>query len=68
MWPDEFSDSTGHLAEILVECIAGLKLCAVDQQRPRPAQLVAVFVEIAEQRQASVLESSGAVLVLPMEP
>ena len=51
---DDFTAETldfvgGHLAEIVVQGIAGFKLFAVDQQRARPGKRIAVFVEVAEQ-------------------
>src|SRR5450756_264925 len=57
-----------HGAEALVQCIAGFELLAVDQQGPRPPELIAVFVEVTEQRQAAVLKGRRTVLVLPVEP
>ena len=57
----------GHGAEVVVQRIAGFELLAVDQQRVRPRERVAVFVEIAEQRQPAILQLDGAVLVLPVE-
>src|SRR5258707_3172 len=54
----------GHAAEIVVECIAGFELFAVDEQRVWAWERVARrFVEIAEQLEASVLKRSGAVLI-----
>ena len=57
-----------HAAEVIVERIARFELLAVDEQRVRARERVAGgFVEIAEQCEASVLQRSGAVLVLAME-
>ena len=48
-----------HVAEIVVERIAGFELLAVDQQRVRARQRVAGgLVEVAEQREAAVLQAS----------
>ena len=40
----------GHGAEVVVERLAGFELLAVDQQRVRAGERVAVLVEVAEQR------------------
>ncbi len=57
-----------HAAEVVVERIAGFELLAVDEQRVRARERVAGgFVEIAEQREAPVLERGGAVFVLALE-
>ncbi len=53
-----------HAAEVVVQRLAGFELLAVDQQRVRARQRVAVLVEVAEQRQPAVLERGGAVVVL----
>ena len=45
-----------HGAEIVVQRIAGFELRAVDQQRVRSGERVAMLVEVPEQRQASVLK------------
>ncbi len=47
-----------HVAEILVERLAGFELLAVDQQRARPRQPVAVFVIIPEQLETAVYRRS----------
>ena len=58
----------GHRAEVVVERIAGFELLGVDEQRVGPRQRVAGgLVEVAEQRQAAVLERGRAVLVLAVE-
>ena len=58
----------GHAAEVVVERIAGFELLAVDEQRVRARQRIAGgFVEVAEQREAAVLQRGRAVLVLPVE-
>ena len=46
--------SARHVAEVLVERFAGFELLAVDQQRARARQAVAVLVVVAEQ-----LETAG---------
>ena len=38
----------GHGAEVIVQCIAGFELLAVDQERAGAGKLVAVLVEIPE--------------------
>ena len=45
--------SAAIVAEVLVERLAGFELLAVDQQRVRPGQAVAMFVVIAEQLEAA---------------
>ena len=40
----------GHLAEVLVERLARLELLAVDQERVRSGERVAVLVEVPEER------------------
>ena len=57
----------GGVAEAPVEGFARVELLAVDEQRARAGQRVAVLVEVAEQSQAAVLQGAGAVLVLAME-
>ena len=58
----------GHAAEVVVERVAGFELLAVDQQRVRARQRVAGgLVEVAEQREAAVLQRGRAVLVLAMK-
>ena len=52
-----------HLAEVLVERLAGFELFGVDQQRARPGQPVAVVVVVAEQREPPVLQRRRAVVV-----
>ena len=55
----------GHAAEVVVERVAGFELLAVDQERVRARQRVAGgLVEVAEQREAAVLERGRAVFVL----
>jgi len=57
-----------HAAKIVVQRIAGFELLAVDEQGVRAWQRVAgAFIEIAEQRQASVLQPGGAGLMRAME-
>ena len=59
----------GHGAEIVVERVAGFELLAVDQERVGAGQRVARrLVEVAEQRQAAVLQRGRAVLVLAVKP
>ena len=55
-------------AEVLAERLAGVELLAVDQQRVRPGERVAVVVEVAEQLQPSVHQRRGAILMLAMKP
>ena len=43
-----------HPAETLVQRLAGFELLAVDQQRARPGERVAVLVEVAEEREPAV--------------
>ena len=58
----------GHVAEVVVEGIAGFELLAVDEQRVRPRERIAGgFVEVAEQGEAAVLQRRRAVLVFPVE-
>src|SRR5207247_6204607 len=57
----------GHRAEVIVEALAALELLAVDQEGVRSRQRVAVLVEVAEEREASVLQCRRAVLVLAVE-
>ena len=58
----------GHAAEVVVERIAGFELLAVDEQRVRARQRIAGgLVEVAEQREAAVLQRGRAVLVLAVE-
>ena len=47
---------SSHAAEVAVERVAGLQLFAVNQQRARPWVLVALFVKVAKQFQATVLK------------
>ena len=54
--------------EVPAESFPGVELLAVDQQRVRSGERVAVFVEVAKQLQPSVLERRGAVLMLAMKP
>ena len=57
-----------HAAEIVVERIAGFELLAVDQQRVRARRAgCRGLVEVAEQREAAVLQRGRAILVLAME-
>ena len=49
----------GHRAEFVVERFAGFELFAIDQERARAGQAVAVLVVIAEQRQPTVLKRGG---------
>ena len=56
-----------HAAEVVVEGFAGFELLAVDQQRARAGQRVAVLVEVAEEFQAAVLKRGRSVFVLPEE-
>ena len=59
----------GGVAEALVEGFARVELLAVDEQRARAGERVAVLiVEIAEEGQAAVHHRGGAVLVLAVEP
>ena len=44
------------LAEPLVEGVAGFELAGVDEQRPGPWQRIARRIEIAEERQSTVVE------------
>ena len=46
-----------HLAEVVVERLAGFQLLAVDQQRAWARQRFAVLVEVAEQLQPPVLQA-----------
>ena len=46
----------GHVAEVVVQGLAGFELFAVDQKRARAGKLVAVLVEVAEQCQSSVFQ------------
>ena len=48
----------GHGAEVVVQRLAGFELLAVDQQGVGRAERVAVLVEVAEQREAPVLQRS----------
>ncbi len=57
----------GHVAEVVVERLAGFELLAVDQQGARPGERVAVFVEVAEQGEAAVDQRGRAVVVLALE-
>ena len=58
----------GHAAKIVVKRIAGFELLAVDEQRVRPRKRIAGgLIEVAEQREAPVLQRGGAVFVLPVE-
>ena len=57
----------GHVAEVLVERLAGFELFGVDQQRARPGQPVAVLVVVPEERKAPVLQRRRAVVVLAVE-
>ena len=52
-----------HLAEVLVERLAGFELRAVDQDRVRAGEPVAVIVVVAEQLEAAVFERRRAVVV-----
>ena len=52
-----------HLAEIVIQGIAGFELFAVDEQGARPGLRVAVVVEVAEQRQATGDKGAGAIVV-----
>ena len=56
-----------HVAEVVIKCLAGFQLLAIDQQRIGPGELVAMLVEIPKQRQASVFERGGAIFVRPVE-
>ena len=42
----------GHLAELLVDRVAGFQLLAVDQERARPRERIAVLVVVPEERPA----------------
>ena len=57
----------GHVAEVIVQCLAGFELLAVDQEGPGAGKLVAVFVEIPEQGQPPDFERRRTVVVLPVE-
>jgi len=57
-----------HAAKVVVECIARFELLTIDEQRIRARERVAGgFIEIAEQCEASVLQPSGAVIVLAIK-
>ncbi|MGA7263084.1 MAG: hypothetical protein WBX30_19625 [Stellaceae bacterium] len=43
-----------HCAEVLVECVAGFELFAVDQQGARPGEPFAILIVIAEQLEAAL--------------
>ena len=48
-FPSEALDLVrGHVAELLIERLAGFQLFGVDQQRARPGQPVAVFIVVPE--------------------
>ncbi len=54
-------------AEVVVQRFTGFELLAVDQQRARAPEWIAVFVVVAEQIQPTEFKLAGAVLVLPLE-
>src|SRR5216684_532905 len=57
-----------HITEVIVERIIRFELLAIDEQRVRSRQWVqSDFVEIAEEREPSVLHPTGTVLVRAME-
>ncbi len=56
-----------HLAKVLVQRFAGLKLFRVDQERWRARAPVAVFVKVSEEREAAVFQRAGAVPILTLE-
>ena len=69
---DDFTAETfdlirSHFPEVFVQGVAGLQLFAVDEQCPRAAELVAMFIEIAEQRKPSVFKACGTVFILTKE-
>ena len=54
----------GHLAEVVIQRVAGFELLAVDQQRMGAGERIAVLVEVAEQLKppfSSVVEPSSFV-------
>ena len=57
----------GGGAESAVQGFAGFELPTVNEERARSAERIAVIVEIAEQREAAVLEGRGAVGILAEE-
>src|SRR5262249_3709217 len=57
----------GHVAEVLVERFVALELRAVDEERVRPREWVAVLVEVPEQLQPAVMKRRRPVLVLDRE-
>ena len=65
--PEALDLVAGGVAEAPVEGLARVELLALDEQRARPGERVAVLVEVAEQRQAAILERRRAVLVLAVE-
>jgi hypothetical protein len=56
-----------HVAEFVIERVAGFKLRAVNQQCARSAELVAVLVEVSEKFEAAILQRSRAVIVFAMK-
>jgi hypothetical protein len=55
----------GHRAEVVVEGVAGFELLAVDEERVRARERIAGgFVKVAEEREATVYQRGGLVLVL----
>jgi hypothetical protein len=56
-----------HLAEIFVECLAGFKLRAVDQDRIGAGNAVAVVIVVAELLKAAILKRGRSILVLAMK-
>ena len=65
--PKAFDLVRGHVAEVLVQRVAGLQLLAVDQQRAGPRVRVAMLVEVAEQFETPDFERRRAIVVLAVE-
>ena len=73
--PSAFDDFTAeafdfvrsNIAKVLVERVAGFELFAINQERARPTERVAVLIEIAKQREPAVFKRGRTVVVLAVE-
>ena len=56
-----------HRTEVVVQRFARFELLAVNQQRVGAGERVAVLIEVAKQRQATVLQGGGTVFIDALE-